>query len=208
VTGPLVIVGVAVQAIAWRLVSLRRLSFWPAVGGTWALLGVAAFLIGDPRCCADRDPATSLVVGTVSGLALYGATRVVVTYASRWAVLADAVGAAYGRSGEASPAVVWLLTLAVAVPGEELFWRGVATPWLVDATAPVTGAILAWLIAAGAASAWSSLPFLAAAVVGGGLWTALAVWSGGIVAPVASHLVWTACMVAWRPPAPRAKVAA
>ena len=204
--GPLLVVGVGVQAIAWRLVALRRLPFWPTVGGTWAVVGSAALAIGDPRCCEERRLVEALLVGVASGLLLYVATRVVVTFASRWPPLSDQVEATYGRSAGVSAAFVWLFTLAVVIPGEELFWRGVATPWLVDATGTVPGGILAWLVAAGVAAVWGSLPFLAAGAVGGAVWTALAIWSGGIAAPLASHVVWTACMIAWRPPAARAKV--
>jgi membrane protease YdiL (CAAX protease family) len=205
--GPVLVVGVVAQAIAWRLVALRRAPFWPTVGGTWAIVGTAALVIGDPRCCHDRRLAEALAVGIVSGTVLYVATRVVVTFASRWRVIADQVEETYGRSAEAAPVALWLVSLAIAVPGEELFWRGVATPWLVDATATVPGAILAWLVAAGVAAIWGSLPFIAAGAVGGAVWTALAIWSGGVAAPLASHAVWTACMIAWRPPTARAKVA-
>lgn len=206
--GPLLAAGVAAQVIAWRLVVVGRAPFWRTVAAAWAILGAAALLLGDPACCADHEVTTAMVVGAASGVLLYGATRTVVTVSSRWPALAGAVDAAYGRSAEVAPAAAWILTLGVAVPGEEVFWRGVVTPWLVDATPPVAGAILAWAASAGVAAAWASIPFLAAAVVGGALWTALAIWSGGVLAPLASHLVWTACMIAWRPPAPRAKVAA
>jgi membrane protease YdiL (CAAX protease family) len=71
----------------------------------------------------------------------------------------------------------------------------------------VPGAILAWLAGVAVAAAWANLPFLAGAVVGGALWTALAIWTGGLAAPIASHLLWTACMLAWPPSSARAKVA-
>ena len=204
--GPFLVVGVAIQAIAWLLVSLRRVPFWPTVTVTWLILGIVALAIGDPHCCEERGLVVALAVGGVSGLLFYAATRLVVTFASRWPLVAAAVDDTYARSGEVSRAVAWLATLAIVVPAEELFWRGVAAPWLVDATATVPGAALAWLAAVAVAAAWASLPFLAAAVVGGALWTALAVWSGGVAAPIASHLVWTACMIAWPPPPARAKV--
>ena len=201
------VVAVAIQAIAWRLVALRRAPFWATVTVTWAIVGVAALAIGDPTCCDDRELPVALSVGIASGLLLYAATRIVVTSASRWPVVARTVEDTYARSGEASPAVAWAATLAIVVPGEELFWRGVATPWLVDATATAPGAALGWLVAVAVAATWASLPFLAAAVFGGAVWTALAIWSGGVAAPIASHLVWTACMIAWPPLPPRAKVA-
>jgi uncharacterized protein len=206
VTGPLVVLGVAIQAIAWRLVALGRAPFWPTVTGAWAMLGIGALAFAEPRCCADRGILEALAVGVASGLVLYAATRVVVTFASRWPVVASAVEDTYGRYAEISPAVVWAATLVVVVPGEELFWRGVAVPWFVDATATVPGAILGWLVSVAVVVAWANLPFLAAAVIGGAVWTVLAIWSGGVAAPIASHVVWTACMIAWPPPSARAKV--
>jgi hypothetical protein len=190
VIGPFVVVGVAIQAIAWRLVALRRAPFWPSVIVVWAILGIVALVIGEPVCCEDRGLAVAPAVGAATGLLLYGATRVVVTLASRWPVVAASVEDTYSRSGETSPVVAWVTTLAV-----------------VDVTATVPGAALAWLAAVAVASVWASLPFIAAAVVGGALWTALAVWGGGVAAPIASHLVWTACMIAWPPAGARAKVA-
>ena len=207
-TGPLLVAGIALQAIAWRIVALGRAPFWPVVGGAWVLLGGAVLLAGDPQWSGDGGWLGSSLVGIGSGLVLYAATRIVVAVASRWPVFADAVDVTYERSAETDPWIVWVLTLLVAVPGEELFWRGLFTPWLVDATTPALGGSLAWLAGIGAAAAWSSLPFLAAATVGGALWIALAIWTGGILAPLASHVVWTACMIAWRPPSARAKVAA
>ncbi|HZB02571.1 MAG TPA: hypothetical protein VE800_10725, partial [Actinomycetota bacterium] len=145
--GPFLVVGVAIQAIAWRIVVLRRATFWPSVIVVWAILGVVALAIGDPRCCVERGVAVASAVGAASGLLLCGATRVVVSLASRWPVVATSVDDTYSRSGETSTVVAWVTTLAVVVPGEELFWRGVATPWLVEATATVPGAALAWLAA-------------------------------------------------------------
>jgi membrane protease YdiL (CAAX protease family) len=207
-TLPVLATGVAIQAIVWRLVALGRAPFWPAVAGTWAVLGTASVLVADLACCAEVGLGVATGIGLASGAALYGATRPVVTVASRWPFVAAAVDAVYGRSQEVSGAVAWAVTLAVAVPGEELFWRGLALAELRDAIAPVAGALLGWLGSVGVAAAWGSLPFAAAAIVGGAVWTALGVWSGGVVAPLVSHLVWTACMLAWRPPSAHAKVTA
>ena len=43
-----------------------------------------------------------------------------------------------------------------------------------------------------------SLPIVAGAVVGGALWAALAWWSGGVLAPLASHILWTGLMLGCR----------
>jgi membrane protease YdiL (CAAX protease family) len=201
-----VVTGIAAQAIAWRLVAIGRARFWPVVAAIWAIVGTAAIAGGEPRCCAERTAFTAILVGLASGLVLFVATRFVVSVAVRWAPLARAVGSTYGRSEGISPRALWLISLAIVVPGEEVFWRGVVTPWLREATGPIAGVFLAWLAAVGVTLAWADTPFLAAAVVGGALWTSLAVWSGGVLAPLASHLVWTACMLAWPPPAGRAKV--
>jgi membrane protease YdiL (CAAX protease family) len=128
---------------------------------------------------------------------------VVVDLATRHPDLHRAVADVYRRSGETRFALVLVLTLLIAVPGEELFWRGFVLPELTDASESVTGALLTWAAAVGVNAAWASAPLLAGAVVGGALWTGLATWSGGVLAPIASHLVWTGLMLVWPPPAAR-----
>jgi membrane protease YdiL (CAAX protease family) len=201
------VAGILAQVLAWRLAATDRIPFWSATAATWAVAGLAAVLAGDPGCCHDVAVAAALAVGLGSGVVLYAATRVVVEVAVRLApILKGVVDGVYAREREASPAVVWTVTLLIVVPAEELFWRGLALPELQRAVGPVAGAVLLWLTASAVAAAWTSLPFLAAAVVGGAVWTALGTWSGGVVAPFASHVVWTAAMIAWRPRTGRAKV--
>jgi membrane protease YdiL (CAAX protease family) len=197
------VVGALVQVVAWRLVLRGRFPFWPATATTFAAIGIGAVLAGNPGCCREADVALASVVGVASGLLFYGATRVVVDLATRHPVLHGAVADLYRRSRETAFVTALALTLVIAVPGEELFWRGFVLPELSDATGPVTGAILTWAAAVGVNAAWASTPLLVGAVVGGALWTALAVWSGGVVAPVTSHLVWTGLMLVWPPPAAR-----
>jgi len=48
-----------------------------------------------------------------------------------------------------------------------------------------------------------SLPIVAGAVVGGAVWGALAWWSGGLAAPLASHILWTGLMLVLPPGAGR-----
>jgi membrane protease YdiL (CAAX protease family) len=199
----ILVVGVLMQVAVWRLVVRGRLPFWPATVTTFAALGIAAAVAGNPNCCREKGLALASVVGVASGLVFYGATRVVVDLATRQPVLQGAVSDLYRRSQETPFITVLALTLLIAVPGEELFWRGFVLPELGDATASVTGAILTWAAAVGVNAAWASAPLLAGAVVGGALWTGLTVWSGGVVAPVTSHLVWTGLMLVWPPPAAR-----
>ena len=194
-------VGVATQVVVWRLVARDRLPFWPATATTFAVIGIAALLVGDPSCCRGTEVAVASGVGVVSGLILYGATRVVVDVAAQRPSVRGAVARVYRRSKETTALNTLALTLVIAVPGEELFWRGLVLPELGEATTSATGALLSWAAAVGVNAAWSSAPLLAGAAVGGALWTGLATWSGGLLAPIASHLVWTGLMLVWPPPA-------
>ena len=195
--------GILVQAAMWRLIRTRRVPFWPATSVAFAVLGVAAILLrphGSPG-------ARSLALGIGSGVALYVATRVVVRLLVPVAPFATSVAEVYRRSEEIPRSAVWLLTLAIAVPGEELFWRGLVLPELQDATSVVLGAVLAWLgyVAINAIS--RDLAILVAAGVCGAWWTILGSLEG-VAASLASHLIWTGLMLAWPPAVDRAKVTA
>ncbi len=48
-----------------------------------------------------------------------------------------------------------------------------------------------------------SLPIVAAAIVGGAVWAGLAWWTGGVLASLASHILWTGLMLALPPGAAR-----
>lgn len=197
------VAGIVGQMIAWTVVRRERWPFWPATVVTFAALGVASVLVGDIACCADVDAGLAIGVGLASGVLLYAATRAVVAVATLHPRLKEAVTGIYARSTETSRAAELAISLLVAVPGEELFWRGLVLPILTDATGVATGAVLAWLAGAAVIAVWLSLPLLAGAIVGGALWTGLAVWSGGVLAPFASHLVWTGLMLLWPPAAAR-----
>jgi membrane protease YdiL (CAAX protease family) len=202
-----VVAGILAQTVAWRLVASGRTRFWPTTAATWAVVGLAAVLAGDQRCCAEVPFATALVVGLGWGVVLYAATRLVVEVGARVAPLVAAVvDDVYTREREVPAGVLWAVTLLIVVPAEELFWRGLALPELRRALGSIGGALVAWIAAVGVSASWASLPFLAAAFVSGAVWTALGAWSGGVVAPFASHVVWTAAMIAWRPRTSRAKV--
>jgi membrane protease YdiL (CAAX protease family) len=194
--------GVLAQAAMWWLITSRRVSFWQATSITFLVLGVAAALLRDP----GSFDLVALAVGAVSGVALYAGTRIAVGVLVRASSFAASMSELYGRSGERSMQLVWVLTVAVAVPGEELFWRALVLPELQDATSVILGAILVWIgyLAVNAVS--RNLAIIAAAVVCGAVWTILGS-VGAFIAPLASHLVWTSLMLAWPPSGDRAKVA-
>ncbi|MCD6021969.1 MAG: hypothetical protein K0R20_1679 [Actinomycetia bacterium] len=197
-----VAVGVLAQAAVWWLISSRRVPFWPATSATFAILGIAAVLVRAP----GSTDASSLVVGAGSGVALYGATRIVVaSLLERFPSFAASVSDVYGRSQEVPGTVVWVLTLAIAIPGEELFWRGLVVSELRDLTSAAVGVGLAWFGYVAANAVLRNLSILAAAVVGGALWTVLGSVRD-VGAAVASHLVWTSLMLLWPPRAARGKV--
>jgi membrane protease YdiL (CAAX protease family) len=198
-TGAAIAVGVLAQVVVWSLAVRDRLPFWPATATTFAVIGIASLLAGDPSCCRETDVAVASGVGVASGLIMYGATRVVVDVAAQHPSVRGAVAGVYRRSKETTIATTLALTLVIAVPGEELFWRGLVLAEFSEATTSTTGALLSWAAAVGVNAAWSSAPLLAGAAVGGALWTGLATWSGGLLAPIASHLVWTGLMLLWPP---------
>ena len=201
-----VAIGLLGQLVVGRSIARGRLSFWPATTVILGAVGIAALAVGDPACCASVSAGTAAATGVVGGVGFYAATRAVVGVASRRPALRHAVAGTYDRSAEVSLALALALSLAIAVPGEELFFRGLVLPQLRAATTPLVGATLTWFAGAGVGAAWGSLPLLAGAVVGGGLWTALGAWSGGVLSPLVCHLLWTGAMIAWPPRVARDKV--
>jgi membrane protease YdiL (CAAX protease family) len=193
--------GVLAQATMWWLIASGRVRFWQATSITFLVLGVVAALLRDP----GPFDLVALAVGALTGVALYAGTWVAVGVLVRAPSFAASVEQLYGRSGELSAPLVWVLTVAVAVPGEELFWRALVLPELQDATSVAPGAFLVWIgyLAVNAVS--RNLAIVAAAVVCGGVWTILGTIDA-FTAPLASHLVWTSLMLAWPPAGERAKV--
>ena len=197
-----VAVGVLAQAAMWWLISARRVPFWPATSATFAILGIAAVLVRAP----GSTGLSSLLIGAGSGAALYGATRVVVaSLLERIPSFSTSVSDVYGRSQEVPGTAVWVLTLAIAIPGEEFFWRGLVLSEVRGITSVAVGAGLAWFGYVVANAVLRNLSILAAAVVGGATWTVLGSVRD-VGAAVASHLVWTSLMLRWPPRAARGKV--
>ena len=197
-----VAVGVLAQAAMWWLISARRVPFWLTTSATFAILGIAAVLVRAP----GSTHVSSLLIGAGSGAALYGATRVVVaSLLERIPSFSTSVSDVYGRSQEVPGTAVWVLTLAIAIPGEELFWRGLVLSEVQEITSVAVGAGLAWFGYVVANAVLRNLSILAAAVVGGAVWTVLGSVRD-VGAAVASHLVWTSLMLLWPPRAAHGKV--
>ena len=136
--------------------------------------------------------AAVIVVGALAGLGLYLATVIFVLFVRRLPAFARHVEALYDQRGGLPLPLALVLASGIAATGEEVFWRGLFQP--------TRGALLTWAVYVAANAPSRSLPIFAAAAVGGAVWGALAVWTGGVLASVLCHAVWTGLMLAAPPP--------
>ena len=195
----LCVLGGLATVAGWTAVRVRHASVWRVMGVVNGVLGVAGLLTGRIAWADRVDPWVAAGVGAGAGLALYAATTAFVLVVRRWPVFDRHVVGLY-RSGEGLSLPVALLLIAlVYAPGEEIFWRGLVQRALASPLSVAAGAALAWAAYAVAESASGSLPIIAAGVVAGGTWAALALWTGGVVASSVCHVVWTGAMLAVPP---------
>lgn len=202
---PVVIgVGVAAEIVAWRVVVAGRASVWRVMTPTFVLMGAAAVLVRRPVLASEFGAGAALVLGILAGGLLYAATRVFVAVVSGWRAFQRQTSETYALADDV-PTTTAAVLAGVMVVGEELFWRALVQPRLAQ-SGPGAGAALTWLAFVLVNSASSRLPIIAAAVVGGAVWAALAWWTGGMLASLACHLVWTTSMIL-RPPRRRVRTA-
>jgi membrane protease YdiL (CAAX protease family) len=190
--------GFALEVAAWLMVAAGRASVWGLMVGVFAIHGIVAAIVLPPIGSAEETLTVALTAGIASGVALWAATIVFVAVAVRWVHFRRAVEDRYARAAQVSMPAAVLISLLIAVPGEELFWRNLVQRRF-GVSGEGIGALATWAgyVAANAAS--GSLPFVAGAIVGGAVWGGLAWWTGGIAAGLASHGVWTTLMLV-RPP--------
>jgi len=188
--GPVIVAG------AWAAIRLGGVSIWAAMGWTAGPLGLLSLLTG------WVEPGGGLVVvpiGLGAGLVLYAATLVFLHLVRGWTLLARHTREVYSwRRGMSLGAVVAIACLVVA-PGEEALWRGLVQGRLAAALGEGAAAAAGWALYVVANLASGSVPIVLGAAVGGAVWAALAFWTGGILAGVACHVVWTGLMIL-RPP--------
>jgi membrane protease YdiL (CAAX protease family) len=197
--------GLVGTMLAWRAI-VRGREVWRTLPPLLGVLGAASLLIGrtldaPPAAGADvPGPGGLAVIGLASGALFYAATRIFVALAVRVPAFRRHVVAAYQEAGTATDTREVVLSICLAVPGEELLWRGLAYRWTAtELSSLAAAAALVWLGYVVANVPSRSLAIIAGAVVGGALWGGLAWWSGGVVAPLASHILWTAAMLAFPP---------
>jgi uncharacterized protein len=196
-----IVVAVVVEVAAWRMVATGRASVWRELIAVFALQAVVAVLLGGFSGPGDRGTWFAAGFGLAAGAVLYLATRLFVGVSVGWALFRRHVEERYAPARDVTLATALVLSLGVAVTGEELFWRGVVQDRLADATSPALGAVLAWggYVVANLPS--GSMPIVAGAIVGGAIWTALAWFTGGILASLVCHAIWTGLMLAFPPAA-------
>ena len=197
------VLGALAEAIGWRLVAARRAMIWRLMPAILLAMGIAAVLVRRPLVATRVGDGAALVVGTASGLALYVGTRAFVAVAGRWEPFRRHVVESYRAAAEVPLRESLALSLLIMVPAEELFWRGLFQARLDQSLVALAAGAWTWLAYVGANLASGSLPIVAGAVVGGALWAGLAVWSGGVLASLLSHMLWTGLMLALPPGAGR-----
>lgn len=192
------VAGLIAEVVAWSLVARGR-DVWTTMTPTLATMGVVALIVGPIAWSPDVAAGISILVGLVLGGALYVATRIAITVIGRWETFRRHSLEMYRKQGGLSLGLALALSIALSVPGEELFWRGLFQGGLVSAFDGRTAlaAVIAWSAFVVANLASRNLAIAAGAIVGGAVWVALAWWTGGVLAPLACHVVWTGLMIAF-----------
>lgn len=186
-------------AVAWTLVRTGRTSVWATTAVSMGSLGVLSLFTGEVRLVEGLPIPVALILGVGGGLALYLATAAFLSLVRGWDLLARHAEALYARRGGLPLGAAVLLAAGVVAGGEELLWRGLVQGLAGEALGDLTGAALAWAAYATANAFSGSFPIILGGIVGGGVWTALAVSTGGVAASLACHAAWTALMIALPP---------
>ena len=188
--------GPVVAAGAWAAVRLGGVSIWAAMGWSAGSLGLLSLLTG---WVEPGGGLAEILIGLGAGLALYAATAVFLHLVRGWVLLARHTHEVYSwRRGMPLGAVLAIACLIVA-PGEEALWRGLVQGRLAAAMGEATAAAAGWALYVLGNLASASAPIVLGAAVGGAVWAGLALWTGGILASVGCHVVWTGLMIL-RPP--------
>jgi len=198
----LMALGGLAQIWAWRLVAVRYLSIWTATVPALVACGAAALISDRVALSPNVSVPVATIGGLAAGFALFAATRGFLAVTASSPTLRRASREVYQEQGSLPTPLALIVSVGLAVPGEELFWRGLFQGRASQVFGSFGGVLLTWgsyLVV----NATSGLPALVAgALVGGAVWGALAWWTHGVLAPLLCHGVWTGLMVA-RPPVRR-----
>lgn len=205
-------------ALVWGAAfGLSSLPFFPLIAAGGVVTGLAGLWVRRAATrVEDTRPTTAawlpairlragqavlaLVVALVHLMAAYALFELGTWIAPQLAPTAEEV---YGRT-EVSLWLALLLGGVVTAPLEEIYWRGAVHPLLVGAVlrraprlarlpglTPVTGALVyaAFHVVTGSAA------LVAAALLGGWVWSWLAERTGTVGAPMLAHAVWACGML-------------
>ncbi len=189
--------GFVAEVVAWRVVASRRIGVWVAMSLTLGAAGVVALVVRRPALSPSVSWPVAAGVGVGAGLVLYLATRAFVFVVGSWEAFRRHAVEMYARRAGLSLPVALVLAAGIVAAGEELFWRGLFQARLAGAAGKAGGASLAWAAYVAANLPSGNLAIVAGAVVGGAAWGALALWTGGVLASLLCHGVWTALMLAF-----------
>ena len=193
----------AAAAAAWALlVSASPGWFFAAAAPLCAVWMALSARAAPPGLAARLRPrAADLALGLGVAAVLYAGARLVV-----WAgcggptdALCGPLAALLGRFHARALLPALVLGL-LAVPAEELFWRGVVQERLVARLGAPLAVAAATGIAVAVALAFRE-PLLALATAPTyAAWGALAAWRRSLVAPIVSHAAWTLLVMVLAPP--------
>jgi CAAX protease family protein len=192
------IVGALAEGVGWWAVASGDRSVWRVMPPVLVAMGLAAWIVRSPVPASGVGVGAAALVGALSGIALYAATRTFVAIVAGWAWFARSVEAIYGPTEQIGRGFAVALTIAMAAT-EELFWRGLFQARVSAGAGAAVGATLTWLAYVAANLPSTSAPIVAGALVGGAVWAGLAWWSGGLLASLLCHAIWTGAMVALPP---------
>ena len=167
-----------------------------AVAGTWVAGGIASGPLhrgwmSSPRAVLHRP----VVTPVASGVAIFGGFYGAALVAKRIPVLNAAVTRILRYAHQGNPALVATTTLANGA-AEEVFFRGA----LYAAAGTVHPVAKSTAVYALATTATRNPALVLAAVVMGALFGWQRKVTGGIQAPVLTHLTWSALMLRYLPP--------
>ena len=190
------------QIWAWRLLAVGALSIWTSSVPALTACGAAALVSNRVHLSPKVSIALSIPAGIVAGVVLFAATRGFMAVAVGSPTFRRASREVYDEQRNLPLPVAVVLSLGLAVPGEELFWRGLFQGKASGVFGHLGGAVATWLCYVVVNATSGLLALVAGALVGGVGWGALAWWTHGVLAALLCHGVWTGLMLV-RPPVAR-----
>jgi membrane protease YdiL (CAAX protease family) len=188
----LLVLGLLLAPIVWAFL-FHGQNEALAVRTAVAALALGSFAIGALALTHDLDDAlgpvtvVEVVVGLGVGLAWLAATHVGHLLLCRFVPgFLDQVTDLYRLQAADRSSVMVLPVLAMGV-AEELYFRG-----FIQGVVGLAGAVVFYGAVQVSARNWA---LVVAALLGGLVWGLLRWWRGGLLAPIAAHLLWTGSLL-------------